>query len=120
MGRGSLVKRGSIVVVELPPTLTHEQAGRRPCVVVSSEASVMNARYDILVIVPLTSTRLNGRLYPVIKKGDVALKNDSVALVDQLRSIDKSRVSKVGDPLSTSAMGDIDAAIKHLLGFDVE
>ena len=67
MGRGSLVKRGSVVVVELPPTRTHAQAGRRPCVVVSSEASVMNARYDMLVIVPLTSTRLNGRLYPVIK-----------------------------------------------------
>ncbi len=82
--------------------------------VVSSEASVINARYDMLVIVPLTSTRLNGRLYPIIKKGDGALKNDSVALVDQLRSIDKSRVSKVGNPLSTSAMGDIDVAIKHL------
>jgi len=54
MGRGSLVKRGSIVVVELSPTLTHELAGRRPCVVVSSEASVMTARYDMLVIVPLT------------------------------------------------------------------
>lgn len=67
MGRGSLVKRGSVVVVELPPTLTHEQAGRRPCVVVSSEASVINARYDMLVIVPLTSTRLNGRLYQIIK-----------------------------------------------------
>jgi mRNA-degrading endonuclease toxin of MazEF toxin-antitoxin module len=87
MGRGSLVKRGLVVVVELPRTLTREQAGRRPCVVVSSEASVMN---------------------------------DSVALVGQLRSIDKSQVSKVGNPLSTSAMGDIDAAIKDLLGLDVE
>jgi mRNA interferase MazF len=81
---------------------------------------VVNARYDMLVIVPLTTTRLNGRLYPIIKKGDGALKNDSVALVDQLRSVDKQRVSKVGAPLSTSAMCDIDFAIKHLLGFDVD
>lgn len=120
MGRGSLVKRGSVVVVELPPTPTHEQTGCRPCVVVSSEDSVVKARYEMLVIVPLSSTRLNGRLYPIIKKGDGSLKNHSVALVDQLRSIDKQRVSKVGAPISSHAMWEIDSAIKYLLGFDID
>ena len=117
MGPGSLVKRGSLVIVELPPTQTHEQAGRRPCVVVSSETSVANARYDMLVVVPLTSTNLAGKLYPLIRKGDASLKNDSVALVDQIRSIDKKRVDKVGAQFSQAAIDNIDNAIKYLFGF---
>jgi mRNA-degrading endonuclease toxin of MazEF toxin-antitoxin module len=68
MGAGPLVTRGSVVIVELPPTQTHEQAGKRPCVVVSSEQSVASARYEMVVIVPLTSTQLSGSLYPVIAK----------------------------------------------------
>ena len=118
MGSGALVKRGSLVVVELPKTQTHEQAGRRPCVVVSSETSVENARYDMIVVVPLTTTTLSGKLYPLIKKGDANLKSDSVALVDQIRSIDKKRVEQVGDrQFSQEAIDDIDSAIRYLLGY---
>lgn len=118
MGAGSLVHRGSIVTVSLPSTPTHEQAGRRPCVVVSNEQSVVNARYDMIVVVPLTSTVLNGKLYPQLKKGDAELKLDSVALVDQIRSIDKSRVEKVGLKVSSDALQSIDHAIKYLLGYE--
>ncbi|MEN9847188.1 MAG: hypothetical protein RIS36_2335 [Pseudomonadota bacterium] len=67
MGRGSLVKRGSVVVVELPPTRTHEQAGGRPCVVVSSEASVMNARYFIDFTIPRSLT--SSSMIPFGSKG---------------------------------------------------
>lgn len=118
IGSGSLVKRGSIVTVELPHSQTHEQAGRRPCVVVSNEASVINARYDMIVVVPLTTTMLSGNLYPTIKKGDANLKMDSVAPTDQIRSIDKSRVEKVGLQLSQAAINNIDNAIRYLLGYD--
>lgn len=117
MGAGSLVTRGSVVVVELPPTRTHEQAGRRPCIVVSNEQSVANARYEMVVVVPLTSTRLNGKLYPFITKGDASLKKDSVALIDQIRSIDKCRVQQVGRRVSQGVLDNIDDAIKYLFGY---
>ena len=117
MGAGSLVTRGSVVVVELPETPTHEQSGLRPCVVVSSEQSVANARYEMIVVVPLTTTQLKGQLYPAITKGDANLKHDSIALVDQLRSIDKRRVQKVGKVLSPTAVNNIDSAIKYLFGY---
>jgi len=118
MGSKILVQRGSLVVVELPPTETHEQYGRRPCMVVSSEGAVANAKYDMLVVVPHSSIQLSGVLYPTIRKGDAKLKRDSVALIDQIRSIDKKRVQKAGEKFSSEAVALVDMGIQHLLGYD--
>ena len=117
MGARTLVKRGSLLIVELPPTITHEQAGRRPCIAVSSEESIANARYDMIVVVPLTTTKLTGRLYPEIKRGDGSLKKASVALVDQIRSIDKKRLKQVGATFSQQTIEKVDSSIQYLLGY---
>jgi mRNA interferase MazF len=87
-----MVKRFEIWHVELNPTVGSEINKIRPCLVVSPDES--NRYLNTVIIVPLTSTL---RPYPTRvncifreKKGQLA--------IDQIRSIDKSRlVKKLGE-----------------------
>ncbi|APD47292.1 MULTISPECIES: type II toxin-antitoxin system PemK/MazF family toxin [Synechococcaceae] len=56
--------RGSLVLVDLEPTLGHEQRGTRPCLVVSDPAVNSSQRFPLLAVVPITGTPAPGALYP--------------------------------------------------------
>ena len=86
--------RGTVVLVDLEPTQGHEQQGTRPCVVVSDEAVNSNQRFPLIAVVPLTGTPAQGALYPDLAPGASGLTKPSTALVDQVRSIDKQRISR--------------------------
>lgn len=99
----------------------HEQEGVRPVVVVGVPAKIGKPRYPMLIIVPLTTDR-NAKwsegsplLYPKIHAGSGGIQNDSIALLDQVRSIDVSRVVAKGGELSDSEMKPLITGLKHLL-----
>ena len=41
------LNRGSVILLDLDPTVGHEQRGVRPCIVVSDLVKVMSARADV-------------------------------------------------------------------------
>jgi mRNA interferase MazF len=84
--------RGTLVLVELHPTLGHAQRGIRRCVVVSDGAVNRNQRFPRIAVVPVTGTAATGALCPALAPGPSGLSKPSTALVDQLRSIDKRRI----------------------------
>ncbi len=109
--------RGSVVVARLDPTVGHEQAGRRPCVVVSAPEISNDQRYPLIAIVPLTSTPGTGILYPLVRPSPANwLRNASTALVDHVRSVDKRRVDRVYGPVSRAELAAIDTALSLFLG----
>lgn len=110
------VARGSVVVVDLEPTLGHEQRGTRPCVVVSDPLVVASQRFSMICVVPLTGTAGEGLLYPPIAAGNSGLSRTSFALIDQIRSIDKRRVRRVVGMLLPDEVALIDAGIIGFLG----
>jgi mRNA interferase MazF len=59
--------RGAVVMVELDPTVGHEQRGVRPCVVVSDPSVVTDQRFPLVCVVPVTGTP--GHLYPPLTPG---------------------------------------------------
>ena len=61
--------RGTLVLVDLEPTLGHEQQGTRPCVVVSDAAVNRNQRFPLIAVVPVTGTPAQGALYPALAPG---------------------------------------------------
>ena len=63
------LERGSVVLVDLEPTLGHEQQGTRPCVVVSDAAVNSNQRFPLIAVVPVTGTPAQGALYPTLAPG---------------------------------------------------
>ena len=90
-----MLKRGSVVLVDLDPAKGHEQHGIRPGIVVSDLEVSSDQRFPMMCIVPVTSTPGDGALYPRIAPGAGGLQRESYALVDQLRAISKSRVRRV-------------------------
>ncbi len=111
------LERGTLVLVTLDPTLGHEQRGFRPAVVVSDDELAAGQRFSMLCVVPVTSTLCQGELYPALAAGGRSgLRKRSFALVDQVRSIDKQRVSRVLGRLSGSELVAIDRGLLLFLG----
>jgi mRNA interferase MazF len=100
-------------------TVGHEQRGERPCVVVTDPAVTEDQRYPMVAVVPLTGTPGEGALYPSLRPGDSGLRKPSWALIDQLRTIDKRRVSRVFGVVSREELGAIDDGMRLFLGLGV-
>jgi mRNA interferase MazF len=110
--------RGTLVLVDLEPTLGHEQQGTRPCIVVSDAAVNSNQRYPLIAVVPVTGTPASGALYPSLAAGPSGLSKPSTALVDQVRSIDKKRIRKRYGQISAEELEAIDAGLRLYLGLE--
>lgn len=90
---------GDIYLVEIPASGGHEQQGVRPAIVVQTTENI--DRVPTILIVPFT-TQIKAANFPFtfVVKSDTAnnLTSTSVALVFQLRAIDKKRLkSKIGN-----------------------
>ena len=109
-------RRGEVFQANLDPTQGSEQGGQRPVVVMSREA--INQSSPVVVVVPVTDLSNKRRIYPsqvVLKAGEGGLKMDSVALGEQVRAINVTRlVARLGQltPQSVVAIG---AALKTVL-----
>lgn len=108
--------RGTVVLVDLDPTLGHEQKNVRPCVVVSDPLVASDQRYPLIGVVPLTGTAGKGALYPRVAAGSGGLRKDSWALTDQVRSIDKRRVVAVYRAVDPGSLEAIDEGLRLFLG----
>ena len=71
------IDRGTVVLVELDPTVGHEQRGVRPCIAVSDPAVNSDQRFPLIAIVPVTGTPGDGALYPMLSPGPSGLTKPS-------------------------------------------
>jgi len=108
--------RGAVVMVELDPTVGHEQRGLRPCIVVSDPDVTADQRFPLICVVPVTGTPGEGLLYPPLAPGRSGLAKRSFALVDQLRSVDKRRVRTLYGKLAPEEMAAVDEGLAVFLG----
>jgi mRNA interferase MazF len=76
-------QRGDVVWLTCDPQAGHEQAGRRPAVVVSPSA--YNARVGLAILCPITS-QIKGYPFEVIVPN--ALPVSGAILADQVKSLD--------------------------------
>jgi mRNA interferase MazF len=108
--------RGSVVTVNLDPSVGHEQGLVRPCVVVTREDVSDQQRFrDVVVIVPVTSKLGLGPLYPVLQPYARGLSKPSTVLVDMIRGVDKQRVVGRLAPLPEPDLKRVDDALRRLL-----
>lgn len=110
----ALIKRGTICWVALDPSEGAEIGKTRPAVVMSND--INNELADTLTVIPVTKSK--DRIYPFevfIPKGIGNLKNDSKAKANQIRTIDKKRITGVVGELPKEWLLKIEGAIKiHL------
>jgi mRNA interferase MazF len=108
--------RGAVVLVALDPTFGHEQQGVRPCVVVTDSEVLQDQRFPMLCVVPITRTPGEGALYPALSPGQSGLRVQAHALVDQVRSVDKRRVTRVFGRITQDEMRMIEEGLRLFLG----
>jgi mRNA interferase MazF len=83
LARAYVPDRGDVVWIALSPQAGHEQAGRRPAVVVSPRS--YNAKVGLGLFCPITS-RARGYPFEVALPADLAV--GGVVLADQVKSLD--------------------------------
>lgn len=105
------IRRGEIWWVCLDPTRGSEIRKTRPCVVVSADE--VNRQRRTPVVVPLSAAP--GAAPPVVVSVPSAGR-DSVAVVDQVRAVDKTRFVRTSGSLSREEMGAIESALRRVLG----
>lgn len=102
---------GDIVWLEFDPQAGHEQAGRRPALIISPQA--YNAATSLAIMCPITS-KIKG--YPFEVTLPAGKKIGGAVLADQIKSLDwKSRRAKFVDKVSPGVMADVMAKIRTLL-----
>lgn len=103
--------RGDVVWLEFSPQAGHEQAGRRPAVVVSPAA--YNGKVGLALFCPITS-QVKG--YPFEVVVPPSRKVEGVVLADQLKSLDwRARNAKRFDELPPEAMSEILGKLQTLV-----
>ena len=104
------IKRGDIYKADLSPVVGSEQGGIRPVVIVQND---MGNRYSPTIIVVPITTRLNKKNLPTHTKiNNSSLLKESIALMEQIRTIDKSRLIEFIGVLNESEMNRITEALR--------
>ena len=112
------IKRGDIILVNLEPVKGSEQGGIRPCLIIQNDKG--NKYSPLTIIAPLTSKDFT-KEFPInvfVSREDSELDKDSTILLNQIKTIDKSRIMKKISSLSSFLMNKVDMAIKISLGLD--
>jgi mRNA interferase MazF len=107
--------RGDVVLCDLDPAIGTEQAGVRPAVIVQNDRA--NAVGPHTIMVPFT-TKIRRVLLPshvFVPAGTGGLTQDSVALCEQIRVIDRRRILKVLGHLDQTYLDDRGKALRAVL-----
>lgn len=104
--------RGDIVWLRFDPHAGHEQAGRRPALVISPRA--YNGRVGLALFCPLT-TSVKG--YPFEVPVRIGAGEDGAILADQVKSLDwRARGARKFDEVSDETLAEVLGKIGTLVG----
>ena len=112
----SIVKRGDIFYADLSPVVGSEQGGMRPVLIVQNDTG--NQHSPTVIAAAITSQTGKARLPTHIELNaqSVGLSRDSVILLEQVRTIDKSRLRERMGKLDDTTMTKVDNAIAVSFG----
>lgn len=112
-------QRGEIYLINFDPSLGSEIKKTRPALILQNDTA---NRYSPITIVAAITSQFDSTLYPtevLIQSPEGGLQRDSVVLLNQIRSIDKQRLSRRLGKLSAATMKQVDRAIQISLGVEL-
>ena len=105
------IQRGHVYWVDLEPTVGSQQRGRRPCLVLSVDP--INAVRRTVGVVPLSSSP---KVAEPVVVAVPSIGQQSVAICDQLRAVDKRKVDRLIGPVTDAELMRIEASVKAVFG----
>jgi len=112
-----LVKRGDIFYAQLNPVIGSEQGGTRPVLIIQND--IGNQYSPTTIISAITSQISKAKLPTHVEISAVkasGLEKDSVVLLEQIRTIDKSRLTEKVASLDEETMAKVGKAVEISLG----
>jgi mRNA interferase MazF len=104
------MKRGDIYWVNLNPSTGSEIRKRRPCVIIG--ATPVNEARRTVVVVPLSSV---GKPRPPLAIPVTCLGRKAVAVCDQIRAVDKTRLMEKAGEISREDLAEIEKGLRQVL-----
>ncbi len=110
------VKRGDVFFADLSPVIGSEQGGTRPVLIIQND---IGNRFSPTVIIAAITAQIQKAKLPTHVEIDAkkyGFERDSVILLEQLRTIDKSRLTDRITQLDDELMEKVDMALGISLG----
>lgn len=113
------VKRGDIYYADLSPVVGSEQGGVRPVLIVQND--VGNKHSPTVIAAAITSQRDKTRLptHIEVSADKCGLAKDSVVLLEQIRTLDKTRLKDKTGELDMNSMDRVDTALSISFGLGI-
>lgn len=110
-----MMKRGDVYYADLSPVVGSEQGGIRPVLILQNN---VGNKYSPTVIVAAITSKIDKSKVPThVSIGkDSGLTENSVALLEQIRTIDKQRLTDKITHLDKKLMLEVDKALKVSVG----
>ena len=111
-----MIKRGEVYYADLNPVVGSEQGGIRPIVVLQND---VGNKFSPTIIAAATTSKLEKAKLPThieLPKGTTILPKNSLVLLEQIRTIDKSRIKEKIGELPPNVMSQIEQALLISLG----
>lgn len=105
-----MMRRGDIYWVNLDPTVGSEIRKKRPCVLVG--ATPINEARRTVVVVPLSSVGISR---PPLTIQVNCLGKQAVAVCDQIRAVDKSRMIERAGNLTKEDLSELENGLRQVL-----
>lgn len=111
------IRRGEIYYADLSPVVGSEQGGVRPVLILQND---VGNKHSPTVIVSAITSQLGKAKLPThieLSSSQYNLPKDSVALLEQIRTLDKRRLQEKVTTLSPEKMKEVNRALLISLGF---
>jgi mRNA interferase MazF len=111
-----MVKRGDVYFADLSPVVGSEQGGVRPVLVIQND---IGNRFSPTVIIAAITAQIQKAKLPTHVEIDAkryGFERDSVILLEQIRTIDKQRLTDKITHLDDEMMDKVDDALQISLG----
>ena len=111
------IRRGEIYMADLDPVIGSEQGGERPVLVVQN--NIGNTHSPTVIVLAITSRCQKKKYMPThIPIEGSNLSMSSLALAEQVRTVDKSRLIHYVGRASKESMEAVDQALKISMGVE--
>ena len=111
-----IARRGEIFYVNLEKGIGSEQGGIRPVVIIQNETGNIYSPTVIIAAITSQQHKKNIPTHVNINSEEYGLNKDSVILLEQIRTIDKSRLKEKIGRLSKNDLEEINKALLISLG----